>query len=285
MPLIRKPFIGILAFIVVLLVMPIGHTLMILIEKLLGGQYQFPGATLVGLLGVILLFTGIKKDSETAGTWFGFFAGILLWTGWVEFAFVFYARHLNISPLMQDGVIVTKSEYLIMPSSIGLLFSTMLYFFFNKQTKCRFFTWFHRNLKMKLPGAISFKNRNFATITALETIYVTWTFYLVLLIAYDEQLFGDRHWFTYLLFAIFLIWSLYLFIRLLKFNKIAPAIRYAIPTVIIFWNSVEILGRWGFFQEIWIKPGQYLLEMILIFVAFIIVTILSILTPKEKFVD
>ena len=285
MQMTKSPFVGVLSFIVVLLVMPLGHALMILIEKILGHQYQYPGAILVGLLGAVLVFIGTKKNSETAATWLGFFAGILLWTGWVEFAFVFYAQHLNIPPLMQNGELITKPEYLIMPSSLGLLLSSMLYFFFNKQTHCRFFTWFHRNLKMKLPGNSYSKNRNYSTITALETIYITWSFYLVLLIAYDESLFGDRHWITYLLFSIFLIWSLYLFLRLLKINKMAPAIRYAIPTVIIFWNSVEILGRWGFFKEIWIQPAEYILEMILIFAAFIIVTILSIVTPKEKPVD
>ena len=70
--------------------------------------------------------------------------------------------------------------------------------------------------------------------------------------------------------------------RLIKFKKIAPAIRSAIPTVIIFWNAVEILGRWNFFKEIWIEPMNYALEMGLIFIAFVVVIVLTILTPNGK---
>ncbi len=109
-----------------------------------------------------------------------------------------------------------------------------------------------------------------------------WFFYIVLLLVYDKTLLGDRHPVTYALFAGSLIWSLYLFIRLIKFSKMAMAVRYAIPTVIIFWNAVEILGRWNFFKEIWIEPMNYALEMGLIFFAFVIVTLLTLFTPKKQ---
>ncbi len=49
-----KPFIGISAFIIVLFTMPLGHAVMILIEKVFGHSYQFPGATVLGIVGAIL---------------------------------------------------------------------------------------------------------------------------------------------------------------------------------------------------------------------------------------
>lgn len=281
----KPPLVGILAFIVVLFVMPLGHTLMILIELVFGQKYQFLSAGCIGLLGAIFLYIGLKRNNETSSTWYGFFAGVLLWTGWVEFSFVFYALQLGIDPLLENGKIVTKPEYLIMPSSLGLLLSTTLYFFLNKQTQCRFFTWFHRNFRMRLSNTKNSNYRNYSVITAFETIYITWFFYLLLLIAYDEKLFGDKHWFTYFLFAAFLIWSMYLFIRLIKFSKIAPAVRYAIPTVIIFWNSIEILGRWNFFEEFWLHPNKYYLELIIVLFAFVAVTVLTMLTPKENAIN
>jgi len=116
----------------------------------------------------------------------------------------------------------------------------------------------------------------------MEIVLVLWTFYILLMIAYGKSLFGDRHPFTYFVFAGSLIWSLYLIIRLLKYKKIAPAIRYAIPTVVIFWTSVEILGRWNFFKEIWIEPTHYLLEMGLILVALAAVIVLTLLKTKEQ---
>lgn len=278
----NSPFVGVLAFIVVLFVMPLGHTLMILVEKVFGHQYQFLGAFGIGLMGAWLLYIGYKKNSETPSTWYGFFAGVLLWTGWVEFSFVFYAKQLYILPIVKNGEVITKPEYLIMPSSIGLLLSTTLYFFLNKSTNCRFFIWFHRNLKLKLPGNYNSINRNYSVITALETIYITWFFYIMLLIAYDETLVGDKHWFTYMLFAVFLIWSIYLIIRLLKYTKLAPAIRYAIPTVIIFWNCIEILGRWDFFTEIWLHPEKFVVELTIMLLCFVAVTLLAVYFPHEN---
>jgi hypothetical protein len=45
--------------------------------------------------------------------------------------------------------------------------------------------------------------------------------------------------------------------NLLRIRSFDYAIRYAIPTVVIFWNVVEILGRWNFLKEIWIYPQEY----------------------------
>jgi hypothetical protein len=277
----RKPFVGILAFAVVLFSMPLGHAVMVLIEKLLGHEYQFYGAALLGLVGVILVWIGARSNQETKGTWYGLFGGLALWTGWVEFSFVWNANLLGVQPLIENGEIVTKPEYLIMPSSIGLLLASMVYFLFNSKTKCGFFSWIQRNLKLDIATDSTIPRRNFSIITAMETIYILWFFYIVLLLVYDDNILGDRHPATYVVFFGSLAWSIYLISRLLKFSKIAPAIRYAIPTVIIFWNAVEILGRWNFFNEIWVEPTEYILEMVLILVAFIAVIFMTRFTTKK----
>jgi len=64
----KSPMVEILAFITVLFVMPLGHTLMILIEKVFGNQYQFLGAFGVGLLGAALLYISVKQNKETPST-------------------------------------------------------------------------------------------------------------------------------------------------------------------------------------------------------------------------
>ncbi|MBV54455.1 MAG: hypothetical protein QF923_02140 [Candidatus Marinimicrobia bacterium] len=278
----KKPFVGLLAFLVVLFTMPLGHTAMILMEKIFGSEFQYLAATILGLIGLVFLWIGTYRESETSTTWLGFFAGVFIWTGWVEFSFIYFAHHVNIAPLIDNGEVITKPEYLLMPSSIGLLLATGIYFFFNADTRCHFFRWFHRNMNMKLKNRISRKERNYSLITAIETIYIIWLFYIILLLIYDNQILGDRHPVTYIIFFGMLMWFLYLFVRLLKFQRMAPAVRYAIPTVIVFWNCVEILGRWNFFKEIWIAPQQYALEMMLIFGAFVGVTVLTILTPKRE---
>lgn len=278
----QKPFIGIVAFLIVLFTMPLGHALMVLVEKTLGHYYQFHGAAAVGGLGAVLLWLGARSDKESAGTWYGLFAGLLLWTGWVEFSFVWTAHHLNIAPLRENGEIVTKPEYLLMPSSIGLLLASLLYFVFNSQTRCNFFAWLQRNFRLNIQiKAGSAQNRNFAIITALEIIYIMWFFYIVLLLVYDNRILGDHHPATYLVFVGSLAWSLYLMLKLIRFTRMPAAIRYAVPTVVIFWNSIEILGRWNFFKEIWIEPHEYALEMSLILIAFIGATVYTIFGPKE----
>lgn len=279
MSIYRKPFIGITAFIVVLFTMPLGHTLMVLVERIFGEDYQYPAAFVLGFIGFSLLVVAFKKNEETPATWLGLFAGILIWTGWVEFSFVYFGEHLAVEPLVENGEIVTKPEYLILPSSVGLFFATVLYFFFRRESRCNFFNWFHRNLRMGLHPTDAGRKRNFAIITATETVYLLWVFYILLMIVYDNRIFGDYHPATYFVLFGSLVWSFYLFVRLVKFQNTARAIRYAIPTVIIFWNSIEILGRWGFFEEIWVSPWDHSVEMGLIFAAFIGVTILTILTP------
>jgi len=111
--------------------------------------------------------------------------------------------------------------------------------------------------------------RNTTISTFLELTLLLWTFYLVLLFAYDDNFFGDRSNTTYFIAFASLAWSLYLFIKLLKIKTMGYAIRYAIPTVIIFWNFVEILGRWDFFKEFWVEPHNYILELSLILIVFL----------------
>lgn len=70
--------------------------------------------------------------------------------------------------------------------------------------------------------------------TAIELIMILWTFYIILLIVYDSSIFGDKHPVTYIIAFGSLLWSAYLFMKLLRIKKLGFAIRYAIPTVIIF---------------------------------------------------
>ena len=276
---IRKPFVGILAFMLVLFTMPLGHTLMILIEE----SYKYIGATALGMAGVILLLISTKyPGKENAQTYLGLFAGLFIWTGFIEFSFVYAAEVLGVAPLMENGEIVTKPEYLIMPSSLGLLIAGVLYFFLDSQTRCNFFLTLKRWTGLNLPLGKVDKTKNYANITAIETVFVIWLFYIVLLIAYDDRIAGDKHWATYVVMAGSLVWSIYLITKLIKFKRMAPAIRYAIPTVVVFWNVVEILGRWNFFKEVWIEPEMYLLEVVLLAIGFVVALLLAFFLPQPS---
>jgi hypothetical protein len=281
----RPPFIGLLAFVIVFVVQALGHTVMIAMENIFGEQYVYQSAFALGAFGAVLLYIGMRHPGEVAGTWYGFWAGTFLWTGWVEFAFVWNANYLAVPDLMDPrvaGQIATKAEYLVMMSSVGVLCATMAYFVMNKETKCNMFVWMQRNLGLRTGKPSRGYERNFAGITALETIYVVWFCYLALLFIYDEQILGDHHPVTYGIFFANTVWAIYLFQRLVQMWKVTTAIRYGIPTAIIAWNSVEIAGRWHLFTEFWEKPQEFGLEMGLVGGAIAVAAFLAVKTPMHQ---
>jgi hypothetical protein len=284
--LYRPPYVGLLAFFIVFVVQALGHTVMIVMEDVWPGhEYVLQSAFAMGLLGAVLLNLGMRSKNEVSATWLGFWAGTFLWTGWVEFAFVWGGDYLGVPDLMDPnipGEIATKAEYLVMMTSVGVLGATLVYFLMNPETKCNFFLWFQRNMKLSTGEPTKGHKRNFAAITALETIYVIWFFYLVLLFLYDPNIAGEKSIAAYVFFFLNTIWAVYLFQRLMKFWKVTTAIRYGIPTAIIAWNTVELMGRWNLFVSFWEKPQDFVLEMTLFTVACIIAAVLAVRTPAHK---
>jgi len=278
----RPPIVGLLAFVVVFITQGLGHTLMILVEEIFGASFQYQAAFILGLIGAILLFIGMKNEKEVPATWFGYFAGFCLWTGWIEFSFVFYAEYLNIEQTLPDGSINPYPEYLVMQSSIGVLMVSLLYFFLNKETKCNFFRWFQRNLNLSTGRPTQGYKRNYAAVTAMETVYVIWFFYIILLLLFEDAFVGDQHPLTYLFFFVNTIWALFLMYRLSKFWNVTRAIRYAIPTAIVAYSSYEVIGRWGILVEFWIYPREYLLELLIILGAISLGILIAIFTPEGE---
>ena len=77
----KKPLIGILAFLIVLLTMPLGHAAMIIMEKSFGHEYIYHAALFLGLIGFSLIVWGIILNEETKSTFLGLFGGLFIWTG------------------------------------------------------------------------------------------------------------------------------------------------------------------------------------------------------------
>jgi len=248
--------------------MPIGHAIMVLIEHYFHHNMLLAAFGL-GVGGMSLVFLGVvKDDNKKTGTLLGLLGGILVWTGWVEFSFVWIAQKLNVSPLMEDGEVATKPEYLVMMSSLGLL-SVFTMFFLSSQTRCQFFNWFQRVFGIKVKTKALEKAEKFIAVTTfIETIMLLWMFYIVLLLVYDEDIAGSNHPMTFVVAFGSLFWSIYLFLKLIKIQQFDYAIRYAVPTVIIFWNFVEVMGRWDLLNEIWVAPTEYVIEVSIIFALF-----------------
>jgi len=273
---------GIFSFIIVLLLMPIGHALMVLTERFFHTNMLL-AAFGIGIAGTSLVFLGIVKDqNKKTATLLGLLGGILVWTGWVEFSFVWIAQKLNVSPLMENGEVATKPEYLVMMSSLGLL-SVFTMFFLSSQTRCQFFSWFQKMFGIKVRTRMLEKAEKFIAVTTfIETIMILWMFYIVLLLVYDNDIAGSNHPITYVVAFGSLFWSIYLFLRLIKIQEFDYAIRYAVPTVIIFWNFVEVMGRWDLLNEIWVEPTEYVMEVSIIFALFFAFTWYYVKEIKEE---
>lgn len=312
----EPPFVGIVAFMAVLFLQPVGHIAMILMEKLIssGKRWYSPvfdtppvipegfedfsiidnsiywSAFGLGLVGLIIIIWGMRRNTEIAGTWAGFMGASLLWTGWVEFSIHFHARYFGVKALCAPGEWAyacaenpsTKPEYFLMQGSVGFLIAIGLFFLFNKETRCNAFRWVHRVFHLKVGKPSPGLTRNFANIVAAETFLILWFFYVYLMFVYDETLFGEHHWFTYASFVGFGLWSLYLIQRLIRFRRVTIALRYAIPTAIIFWNTIEIMGRWNWFKEFWIHPLDYKLESIIVTLCVVGFAVISIVTARKK---
>lgn len=253
---------GLLAFLIVLLLMPVGHALMVLNEQVLHTG-KFLSAAILGVLGVLLLIWGARREANRSiASLLGLLAGILVWTGWVEFSFVWIAEKQGVSPMLENGEVVTKPEYLVMLSSIGLLAMSLVMFTLSS-TRCPYFRWWQRLIGMRRTireTGTKHAARPMAVTVFMEVVMIMWTFYILLLVAYDPQIAGDRHPFTFIVAFGSLVWSAILTAKLMRIKTFDHALRYAIPTVIIFWNFIEVAGRWNLFSEIWVHPLEHWLE-------------------------
>ncbi len=279
----QAPLPAVIALAVVFVWQGLGHFVMHQMQHAWFPNNFFTAAIIIGLIGAILVWYGRDK-SENAATMLGFVGGSLIWLSWVEFSFVYVAQDLNVSPI-RWGAKDTLPEYRVMLSSIGVLLGTLIFFFYNRDTRCNAFMWIHRNLGMNPGEKTSAQSRNIASIVAMETIYVTWFFYLVLLISYNPAFFGTQHWMTFVICGLSFIWAVYLGQRLWWYQRMAPALRYAIPTAIIAYNVVEILEKWGHMDEVWVQPEKYATEIGIAIGAFVLAIALAILSPARRIVD
>lgn len=262
----------IVSFLLVLFAMPLGHALMILMEKFMSEGAMHVAGFAMGFVGLILVIIGVFVKGDTRQTLWGLFGGLLFWTGWVEFLFLYYARRYGVPPEIENGVVVTKPEYLIMPASFGLWMMVMTMYVFSTKNGCDLITWIQKvcfRSKRKVV-VVQPMTRHTSIVTFMELNMMLWGLYLLLMFCYDKNFLGDHHPVTFLVGMVCLIGSLLMLRRQLHIASWGANIRMAIATVIVFWTPVEILGRINFFKEFWVEPEKYRLQMIAILAVFIV---------------
>ena len=263
------------SFVLVLFTMPLGHALMILMEKFMDPVAVHYAGFIMGFVGLIMVIVGVFVKGDTRQTLWGLIGGLLFWTGWVEFLFLYYARRYGVPPEIEHGVVVTKPEYLIMPASFGLWMMVMTMYIFSTRNGCDFITWIQEKLfgKHKNKIVVQPMTHHTSIITFMELNMILWAFYLLLMFCYDKNFLGDHHPVTYLIGIGCFIGSLFMFRRQLHIAAWGANIRMAVATVIVFWTPVEILGRINFFKEFWVHPQEYGFLLLCILGAFILLLV------------
>ncbi len=279
----RPPFIGIIAFFAVLLALPLAHAFVIAVRDLIG--YENAGGLFlsIGLVAAILLLIGTRRNEEVSGTLLGFLAGMLIWVGWASYSFKFNEVSLGLPmPEVAPGV-KWPAHLLYIQGSFGICVATLMFFVFNKNSRCNAFRWIQKTGRLNLGEPDSGQGRNFCRITFLETLYITWFFYGASLFLGDARFLGYDHVVTYGIAVLLAVWGCYLLWRLMKFTRVMAAIRYAIPTKAIFWIPFgELAPRYGFYDEVWLKPLEYSASMWTVLAVFIVLFLATGFLPQRR---
>lgn len=284
----QPPYVGIVTAVLMILAIGLAHAMMVAFADILGQQNAYVGSIVVGFLAVIALWFGVISKNENFATWIGFLTAIVVWMTWVEFFYMWYGReNIGIMPRIYAGDDVGEPEYLIMSATVGLLLTMLVYYTFDKDTRCNMFLFFQKHLRLKEglgPSTKTARDRNYAIITFMETFYVTWFMYAWNLLIFDPGFvgYGDGAFYASA-GTVFLsiVWGGYCFSRLIKYKRTSTALRYAIPTANILWISIEISSHWGWLTEIWLQPWVYPFELSLFLGAFVVMSVLIYRAPKK----
>ena len=262
----------IVSFLMVLFTMPLGHALMLVMDHTMTPTAVHYGAFLMGLIGMAMVIIGVFAKGDTKQTLWGFLGGLLFWTGWVEFLFQYYAERYGVQPEVENGVVVTRPEYLILPATFGFWAMIMLMYLFSTRNGCNFINWFQKLFfgSRKNEIAAHPMTRHTSIVTFMELNMILWTCYLALMFCYDKRFLGDHHPVTFIVAIGCLIGSVFMFKKELRLQAWGANIRMAIATVIVFWTPVEVMGRINLLNEIWVKPEKYRMQIGIIFVVFLV---------------
>ena len=231
-----------------------------------------------------MVIIGVFVKGDTKQTLWGLFGGLLFWTGWIEFLFQYYATRYGTQPEIENGEVVTRPEYLILPATFGLWAMVMVLYIFSTKNGCNFISWIQKTCFRGKKDEIVVRpmTRHTSIVTFMELIMILWSSYLLLMFCYDKNFLGDHHPVTSIVGAGCFIGSLFMFKKQLRLPSWGANIRMAIATVIVFWVPVEVLGRLDFFHEFWIEPEKYTMQMIILLAAFLALLVYIMIAARKK---
>lgn len=293
------------AFFIVLLLMPLGHAIMILMEHFLTPTVLHYSAFLMGFAGLCITIAGVFVKGDTKQTCFGITGAMLFWTGWVEFLLAYYAQRYGTQcDLVGNGIVQTtteyingigvnhtftingtpledfsrselrelrgsRPEYLIMPATFGMWMMFIVMYVFCTKNGCDFLRWIQKHCGLTENIDLRPMAHHPSIVVFMEWNIMMWGLYLLLMFCYDPIFLGESHPVTYGIAIFCLIGSGMMLKKQLRIGHWGRNIRMALATVIVFWTAVEVAARNGFFKEIWVDPLNHVMEMSIIFAIFL----------------
>lgn len=293
------------AFFIVLLLMPLGHAIMILMEHFLTPTVLHYSAFLMGFAGLCITIAGVFVKGDTKQTCFGITGAMLFWTGWVEFLLAYYAQRYGTQcDLAGNGIVQTtteyingigvnhiftingtpledfsrselralrgsRPEYLIMPATFGMWMMFIVMYVFCTKNGCDFLRWIQKRCGLTENIDLRPMAHHPSIVVFMEWNIMMWGLYLLLMFCYDPIFLGESHPVTYGIAIFCLIGSGMMLKKQLRIGHWGRNIRMALATVIVFWTAVEVAARNGFFKEIWVDPLNHVMEMSIIFAIFL----------------
>jgi hypothetical protein len=209
----------------------------------------------LSVCGFFLLWLTSRVKSDAAQSILGIFGGNLLWTGAVEYGLTLGARSLGVGKALGvvDGQLVAiYGEYVLMKHTWGVFALVMVYLVFLESSRCPMFLTWRKRVPTMRGAVVNGRIDNYGPRSAFQYATTVWGFYLLLLWAYDEHVFGVYSLFTKAVLVLALACSLYCVRRLHQQVGWGPAVRYAVGAMIVVWTPIEIIGKWGWMRQPWL---------------------------------
>jgi|GEM_PF-792963 len=296
----KKPVMPILVFAWILMEKMVAHVYLVtLIYAGIPMKYSYGFAAFVGMLGVYLVWKGVKiENNDVRASWFGFMGGAFIWTGALEMWHHAMGTY-NLQPVaMKDGEaifvngfdgmtmptdgseIFFMGEHAFLQSSSMLCIILFIMMFMNKDVTCRMLMWFRKVLGLK-PGTPTKAMRpQHARVACTEYLFVNWFMYVIMLAVLDERTLGADHIVTVLTTVGIAVWAAYIIYKQTQQREAGLAIRYAIAVVGVTWFLPEMTTLWGWFVEPWVNFYQSTTDSIIMLVIITLFITLSVIFYK-----
>jgi hypothetical protein len=275
--LAKRPAIGLVAFTLAFLGQWFRHSAFPLSRGLFG-DYLYWVLPVIGTLGIVLVFRGMKLP-EVRASWYGFVGGLLIWIGWFEWTFQFFGAFYQVPPYRATPWLVSPPDLNLIQASMPLLLVIfVLYGLFNRESKCNLMRWIHRNLRIDPGQPTPGHRRNFAQVTALETLFVIWFCYALWLYI---TFFGKTREIILGSLVVWGLWTAYLVYRLVRIPQPGYALRYGIAVGTIGWVLAATPSHMGLFPAVWLHPEDWPLLTVFAFALFVAGGLLVVRWPSR----